>query len=392
MINYFFNVNINEFLFYKNMEDSNTSEADLYEGYFGKKNNFNKVQDALIKASTLNPNSESTRVTIHISPGTYREQIKVEIPFITFINDDPTKGEVILTWYYGRGYKYYSANDRGYYDVNLAKNKSSKKPARYRWGATVLIFNKASYFKAKNIVFENSFNRYMTSEEIDDGVEILGDPTSSKINISRTSSLDVNSKSATERGAALSIDAPFGEFLNCKFLSSQDTLFTGGSPLYFKNCIIEGQTDYIFGESNAVFDSCELRWKGYSSGSVAGYITAARAKEGDYTGYLMYNCKITKNKELTVTSGYLGRPWRNTAKAMFINTILEDNNTINDEGWGPMNGVQPETISDFKEFGTKLLNGLEVDISKRKGHIISQNDAEKINIINYMNNWTPSYM
>ena len=37
MINYFFNVNINEFLFYKNMEDSNTSETDLYVGHSGKK-------------------------------------------------------------------------------------------------------------------------------------------------------------------------------------------------------------------------------------------------------------------------------------------------------------------------------------------------------------------
>ena len=367
------------------------SGTDLYVGYNGKNNNFNTVQDAVNKAASIQPSNESTRVTIHIKPGTYRQQVMVQTPYITFINDEPSNGEVLLTWYYGIGYKYYSANDKGYYDANLAKSKSSKKPAKYRWGATVLITNKASYFKAKDIVFENSFNRYMTKEEIEDGVEVLGDSNTSPIKVARTSSLDVKSKAATERGAALAVDGGYAEFLNCKLYSSQDTLYTGASPLYFKKCLIEGQTDYIFGESNVVFDSCELRWKGYSSGSVGGYITAARAGDGSYTGMLMYNCKVTKNKALTVSTGYFGRPWGQTAKVKFINTVLQDDKTIAAEGWGSMNNVQPKDVAGFKEYGTKLANGVAVSTSKRQGHILSQADAEKTNIINYLNNWTPSF-
>ena len=367
------------------------SGTDLYVGYNGKNNNFNTVQDAVNKAATLQPSNESTRVTIHIKPGTYRQQVMVQTPYITFINDEPSNGDVLLTWYYGIGYKYYSANDKGYYDANLAKSKSSKKPAKYRWGATVLLTNKASYFKAKDIVFENSFNRYMTKEEVEDGVQVLGDSNTSPINVARTSSLDVKSKAATERGAALAVDGGYAEFLNCKFYSSQDTLYTGASPLYFKKCLIEGQTDYIFGESNVVFDSCELRWKGDSSGSVAGYITAAKAGEGSYNGMLMYNCKVTKNKSLTVSPGYFGRPWRETAKVKFINTVLEDGNTIVAEGWGAMSNVQPQNVAGFKEYGTKLSNGAAVNTSKRLGHTLSQADDEKTNIIDYLNKWTPSF-
>ena len=366
------------------------SGTDLYVGYSGKNNNFNTVQEAVNKAASLNPSSESARVTIHIKPGTYRQQVMVQTPYITFVNDE-SSGEVVLTWYYGIGYKYYSANDKGYYDANSAKSKSSKHPAKYRWGATVLLTNKAQYFKAKNIVFENSFNRYMTNEEVADGVEVLGDSNTSPINVQRNGNLDVKSKAATERGAALAADAGYCEFLNCKFYSSQDTLYTGASPLYFKKCLIEGQTDYIFGESNVVFDSCELRWKGYSSGSVGGYITAARAGDGSYTGMLMYNCKVTKNKGLTVSPGYFGRPWRDTAKVKFINTVLEDGNTIAAEGWGSMSGVLPENVAGFKEYGTKLSNGAAVSTSNRKGHILSQADAEKTNIIDYLNKWTPSF-
>ena len=361
--------------------------TDLYVGYSGKNNNFSTVQEAVNRAASINPSSEANRVTIHIAPGTYREQIVVQTPYVSFVNDEPSK-EVKLTWYYGIGYKYYSANSKGYYDANLARSKSGKNVANYRWGATVQLWPKATNFKAQDITFENSFNRYITNEELADGVECTGET----LNVQRTSGSDVNSKALTERAAAFSADAGYCEFFNCKFLSSQDTLYTGGSPQYYKNCLIEGQTDYIFGDSSAVFDACELRWKGYSSGSTGGYITAARDENDADTGYLFSNCRVTANSSLTVSTGYLGRPWRDTAKVMFINTTLASANLIAAEGWYSMSGVQPESVAGFKENGTKLANGTKVDLSKRKGHTVSDSDAANINIKNYMKNWTPSYL
>ena len=73
--------------------------TDLYVGYNGKNNNFNTVQDAVNKAASLNPNNENARVTIHIAPGTYRQQVMVQTPYITFVNDEPSKGDAVLTWY-----------------------------------------------------------------------------------------------------------------------------------------------------------------------------------------------------------------------------------------------------------------------------------------------------
>jgi pectin methylesterase-like acyl-CoA thioesterase len=364
--------------------------TDLYVKYSGKSNNFNTIQEAVNKAASINPTSESQRVTIHIAPGKYREQVIVQTPYITFINDEPSTGDVTITWYYGIGYKYYSANSNGYYDANLAAKKSSKNIAS-KWGATVQLWPKATYFKAKYIIFENSFNRYMTSEEIKDGVELSGDKSASSITVVRTSSLDVNTRAATERAAAMTAEASYVEFYGCKFLSSQDTLYTGGSPQYYRKCKIEGQTDYIFGQNNAVFDVCELMWKGYSGTSYAGFITAARSPGSSYTGYLFNKCKINGSTKLTVKPGYLGRPWANTAKVMFINTTLKDGTMIHSDGWYEMNGVKPETVSGFKEYGTVLKSGETVDLSQRKGIKLSANDANSINKKNYMNNWTPTY-
>ena len=362
------------------------SKTDLYVGYSGKSNNFNTVQEAVNKAASIRPSKEDDRVTIHIAPKTYRQQIVVNTPYITFINDEPLNGDVVLTFYYGIGYKYYSVNDKGFFDQALFEKKSQKKSGLRNWGATVHILEGGSYFKAQNIIFENSFNRYMTEEEIKDGVELSME---TGILAVRTMNLDVKAKDSTERAAALSIEAGYAEFLNCKFYSSQDTLYTGGSPSYFKNCLIEGETDYIFGPGNAVFDRCELRWKGFSVNPKGGHITAAKSTG---TGYLMYNCKVTKNKALSVKVGDFGRPWGVTAKVLYINTILEDSTTITNEGWGAMSGVQPETIEGFKEYGTKLANGAAVNTSQRKGHIISKQEAESIDIKKYMNDWTPSFL
>jgi len=362
------------------------SKTDLFVGYSGKNNNFNTVQEAVNKAASIKPSKENDRVTIHIAPKTYRQQIVVNTPYITFINDEPSNGDVLLTFYYGIGYKYYSVNDKGFFDQALFEKKSQKKSNLHNWGATVHILEGGSYFKAQNIIFENSFNRYMTEEEIKDGVELSME---TGIQAVRTMNLDVKAKDSTERAAAISIEASYAEFLNCKFYSSQDTLYTGGSPSYFKNCLIEGETDYIFGPGNAVFDKCELRWKGFSVNPKGGHITAAKSTG---TGYLMNNCKVTKNKALSVKVGDFGRPWGVTAKVLYLNTILEDSTTITNEGWGAMSGVQPETIEGFKEYGTKLANGATVNTSQRKGHIISKEEAESIDIKKYMNDWTPSFL
>jgi len=369
------------------------SGTNLYVKYSGKSNNFNTIQQAVNKAASINPTSEGARVTIHIAPGKYREQVIVNTPYVTFVNDDPSKGTVTITWYYGIGYKYYSANSNGYYDANLAKKKSSRNIAS-KWGATVQLWNKAKYFKASNIIFENSFNRYMTSEEINDGVTLAYDSKASSITFKRTSSSNVNTREATERAAALTVEAPYAEFNACKFYSSQDTVYTGASPEFFRKCVIEGQTDYIFGEANVVFDFCELRWKGYSGTTYPGYITAARqGSTSSYTGYLFNKCRVYgSSQNLAVTAGYFGRPWGVTAKVMFINTTLQDKNMILPAGWYSMSGVNPENVAGFKEYGTKLKDGSSVSLSSRKGHTISANDAGSINKKNYMNNWTPTYL
>ena len=105
-------------------------------------------------------------------------------------------------------------------------------------------------------------------------------------------------------------------FVGCRFLGNQDTVYTGmaGTRLYFKDCYIEGTTDFIFGPSVAWFEGCVIKDKSDS------YVTAASTPQEQQYGYVFNNCKIIAAEG--VTKCYLGRPWRQYAYTVFMNCEL----------------------------------------------------------------------
>jgi pectin methylesterase-like acyl-CoA thioesterase/lysophospholipase L1-like esterase len=361
--------------------------SDLYVGDSSKEHNYATIRAAVADAAKMNPASEAERITIHIAPGLYREPVKIATPYISLVNSDPSK-EVKITWYYGIAYKYYSIGADGFYSEDAAFDKYSKNNAA-KWGGTVYLTSTATNFKAENIVFENSFNKYITDEELADGVELSAAIAGSSINVNRKSYTDATSRPATERAAAMLIEADNVEFNKCSFLSSQDTLYTGGvgtNNQYYKDCFIEGNTDYIFGDGNAVFDDCILNYCGYSDQATGGYITAA--KDLAAYGYLFRNCSVTANNKNMQTAGFFGRPWGPGAKVKFVNTKLESNSIIDPKGWTDMSGATPEK-SNFAEFNTTY-NGTAVDTSSRR--VVPLSDTTSIaSVNNYFGDWAPSY-
>ncbi len=393
--------------------------ADIYVGYPKQTNNYATVNEAVEAASLMKKDGQARtaadRVTIHIAPGTYREQIIVNTPYISFVND--TNEEVLLTWYYGIGYVYYSAGADGYYNAENAYDKYEKRRVE-NWGTSVYLKSGAAAFRADGITFENSFNRYITEEELSDGVEPavtysktpIYDDT--KISYVRNRGVDVTAKNATERATAIMIDADQVEFNNCGFFSSQDTVKTGNSTsiahMYFKNCVLEGQTDYIFGGGNVVFDACELSWKGYrdkdkNGKAYSGYITAYKQSEklkdevsGNYfeKGYLFRNCTITGNNynNLEVGAGYFGRPWGPKAATTFINTKLKNADMITPVAWSDWGDAKPASGAFYHEYNTTSLDGTSVDVSERPaGIIMSAEEAAAVSVSDYFESWTPAY-
>ncbi|MBT8106672.1 MAG: pectin esterase [Gammaproteobacteria bacterium] len=115
---------------------------------------------------------------------------------------------------------------------------------------------------------------------------------------------------------ALTVNANRAVFRNVRLLGNQDTLYvTGeGNRMLFDNCYVEGTTDFIFGGASAVFRDCRLHAKKNS------YITAASTPAGAGFGFVFINATLTAAPG--VDAVYLGRPWREHAQTVFIDSTL----------------------------------------------------------------------
>lgn len=361
-------------------------KKDIFVG--GKKADYATVQEAVDAAARMAPKSEADRITIHIAPGVYRSQLTIAAPYITLKNDNPAK-EVKLTWYYGIGYKYYSASATGYYDADLAHDKFSKYGVA-RWGGATFVLPSATAFRAEGITFETSFNKYLCDEEIEDGVEMDG-----SLNFERKYGSDVTSKAGTERATALLTEADKAEYIGCRFIGSQDTLYTGDNTTqYFRSCYIEGNTDFIFGGGNVVFEDTEINIAGYSEKASGAYLTAAREPtKGEtipYKGYLFYNCLISANNSMKLAPAFFGRPWGANAKVAFINSTFgsDQQELMTAEGWTQMSGNKPENAG-FREFGSQW-DGKNVNTKYRVANTTLKS-ADGFAPKDYLGDWKPAY-
>lgn len=131
-------------------------------------------------------------------------------------------------------------------------------------------------------------------------------------------------------------------FVNCRILGNQDTVYTGGinTRLYFKDCHIEGTTDFIFGPSTAWFENCTILSRTDS------YITAASTPQDVEYGYVFNRCKLVAAEG--VSRVYLGRPWRPYAHTLFMNCQLGKH--ILPVGWHNWSNTQNETTARYCEY------------------------------------------
>ena len=163
-------------------------------------------------------------------------------------------------------------------------------------------------------------------------------------------------------------------FYNCRFNGGQDTYYGGnvqGTRSYLKNCYIDGNTDFMFGSSTIIFDTCIIYPRTRLDAGTGGYVTAVNTKQVSGYGYVFRDCKITKNRGTTFYS--LGRPWQNDAgtadasksynKVAFLNTIM--GSSINASGWSTWDAGTNTSFITYAEYNSKKYDGTSVDVSNR---------------------------
>lgn len=177
-----------------------------------------------------------------------------------------------------------------------------------------------------------------------------------------------NTAGSVGQAVALHAEGDRLVFENCRFIGDQDTMFASGenSRQLYKNCYIEGTTDFIFGSATALFENCTIHSKTDS------YITAASTPEWVEYGYVFKNCKLTAAEG--VTKVYLGRPWRDFAKTVFINTEMGEH--IIPEGWHNWNRGNAEKTVFYAEYGS-FGDGANADSRVGWSHQLSEEEIKK---------------
>lgn len=159
---------------------------------------------------------------------------------------------------------------------------------------------------------------------------------------------------APQRGqaVALHIEANGVVVKNCKLIGRQDTLYANGEQdeTLMVDTYIEGTTDFLFGSAQLFLDNCHIHCKQNS------YITAASTPPGREFGFAIFNSKITAAEG--VEKVFLGRPWRNYAKTVFLDCEMGD--FILPQGWMNWNRPESEALVLYAEWNTK-----GTDISQR---------------------------
>lgn len=138
-----------------------------------------------------------------------------------------------------------------------------------------------------------------------------------------------------------------GIWRNCRMIAHQDTLFCGPiripntladlgertgcaeavsrvedghltrSRLYFEDCYIEGDVDFIFGCYRCWFERCTLMM-----GERGGWYTAANTNEAQPHGMVFHQCRLTGR--CGIGEAKLGRPWRAFARTVFLDCEMDE--------------------------------------------------------------------
>lgn len=190
-----------------------------------------------------------------------------------------------------------------------------------------------------------------------------------------------NSFGLGSQAVAVVSDADRAIFKKSRFLGWQDTLYTRRGRQYFTDCYIEGSVDFIFGQAAAVFENCLLHSK------TDGYIAAPmRFAANEPSGLIFIKSKLTA--ENTVKSVYLGRPWRDYGRAVFLETEMDAH--IRAEGWHHWQPEREKTAY-FAEYKSKG-QGAKTETRVKWSHQLNEQDAKQFYAENFLkgaDGWNP---
>ena len=198
------------------------------------------------------------------------------------------------------------------------------------------------------------------------------------------------------QAVALRVQSDKSAFFNCRMDGYQDTLYTQANRQFFRNCVISGTVDFIFGDSPTIIQNSLLIVRRPLDNQQNILTAHGKVNPDENTGLVIQNCKIVPEQKLFADRfkipTYLGRPWKAYSTTIIMESILAD--FIQPEGWMAWAGSNFQDTLYYAEYNNR---GPGADLTKRvnwKGyHKIDRKTAMGFTVQSFLlsrENWLPS--
>ena len=145
--------------------------------------------------------------------------------------------------------------------------------------------------------------------------------------------------------------------------------------------------DFIFGSGTAYFEECTIfskkpgdRSPENRDTSVYGYVTAASTHPEFPYGYVLHKCKLTS--DCPKGSVYLGRPWKEWAKTVFLECELGEH--IHPQGWWDWGKTHGHFYyGEYNSYGPGASPETRADFS----HQLTREEAEQYSMVKVLEGW-----
>ncbi|CAJ2638647.1 unnamed protein product [Trifolium pratense] len=154
------------------------------------------------------------------------------------------------------------------------------------------------------------------------------------------------------QAVALMTSADLAVYYKCHIDAYQDTLYVHANRQFYRECNIYGTVDFIFGNSAAVIQNCNIMPKLPMHGQQNTITAQGKTDPNMNTGISIQYCNIAPFGNLSTVQTYLGRPWKNYSTTVYMKSRMEG--FINPKGWLPWVGNSaPDTIfyAEFQNVG-----------------------------------------
>jgi pectin methylesterase-like acyl-CoA thioesterase len=268
---------------------------------------FNTVQEAVSRAVADSKDHPAKRLYMLLKPGTYQELVYIPAAAapITMYGEGKDAATTRITA------KLDASNSGAAYTAQYGSQFAKAAPAVQAMYATIkdraqigtfgtaTVWVQNNGFQARNLTFENGYNKDTGNARAEELPNI---------------------NNVHHQALALQVDgADKAQFENIRLIGFQDTLYLKSPQIattsrsFFNNSYIEGDVDFIFGDSTAYFHQTEIKSLGDRGLS---YAAAPDTHVKTKYGFVFDNCSFTHDGSANARTGtfYLLRQWFHSAR------------------------------------------------------------------------------